>query len=100
MEQILTNAPWQMWATFLVILVTIVFYALDKVLLEIVSAGALIALLLIFHLAPLEVDGEAIDLTVLLAGFASPALFAILGCLLYTSPSPRDLSTSRMPSSA
>ena len=32
------------------------------------------------------------------------ALFATLGvsgnCLLYTSPSPRDLSTSRMPSSA
>ena len=25
---------------------------------------------------------------------------AITGCLLYTSPSPRDLSTSRMPSSA
>ena len=24
----------------------------------------------------------------------------IYGCLLYTSPSPRDLSTSRMPSSA
>ena len=24
----------------------------------------------------------------------------ILACLLYTSPSPRDLSTSRMPSSA
>ena len=26
--------------------------------------------------------------------------FTALGCLLYTSPSPRDLSTSRMPSSA
>ena len=25
---------------------------------------------------------------------------AIIACLLYTSPSPRDLSTSRMPSSA
>ena len=25
---------------------------------------------------------------------------SIYGCLLYTSPSPRDLSTSRMPSSA
>ena len=25
---------------------------------------------------------------------------ALKGCLLYTSPSPRDLSTSRMPSSA
>ena len=24
----------------------------------------------------------------------------LMGCLLYTSPSPRDLSTSRMPSSA
>ena len=24
----------------------------------------------------------------------------IMGCLLYTSPSPRDLTTSRMPSSA
>ena len=28
----------------------------------------------------------------------APAIFC--GCLLYTSPSPRDLSTSRMPSSA
>ena len=28
------------------------------------------------------------------------ALFYPTGCLLYTSPSPRDLSTSRMPSSA
>ena len=26
--------------------------------------------------------------------------FCVEGCLLYTSPSPRDLSTSRMPSSA
>ena len=31
-----------------------------------------------------------------------PKIFAatVSGCLLYTSPSPRDLSTSRMPSSA
>ena len=28
----------------------------------------------------------------------APAI--VYGCLLYTSPSPRDLSTSRMPSSA
>ena len=35
--------------------------------------------------------------TALVAGWAgSMALY----CLLYTSPSPRDLSTSRMPSSA
>ena len=34
--------------------------------------------------------------------FASSADYVVRfqGCLLYTSPSPRDLSTSRMPSSA
>ena len=32
--------------------------------------------------------------------FASNVTGAINTCLLYTSPSPRDLSTSRMPSSA
>ena len=36
-----------------------------------------------------------------LPGPGSPALVVVDGtCLLYTSPSPRDLSTSRMPSSA
>ena len=32
--------------------------------------------------------------------FSSPALTPFITCLLYTSPSPRDLSTSRLPSSA
>ena len=31
---------------------------------------------------------------------ATPTEFRLVACLLYTSPSPRDLSTSRMPSSA
>ena len=39
-----------------------------------------------------------------LAETEMPGLMALRkeykGCLLYTSPSPRDLSTSRMPSSA
>ena len=37
------------------------------------------------------------------SGAVAQGLYAIncyMGCLLYTSPSPRDLSTSRMPSSA
>ena len=33
-------------------------------------------------------------------GFIDPQFYMINICLLYTSPSPRDLSTSRMPSSA
>ena len=34
--------------------------------------------------------------------FGNPAdpMVVVIHCLLYTSPSPRDLSTSRMPSSA
>ena len=31
---------------------------------------------------------------------ASSGITQVVACLLYTSPSPRDLSTSRMPSSA
>ena len=39
--------------------------------------------------------------SVVFAGFSATALAdRIKDCLLYTSPSPRDLSTSRMPSSA
>ena len=33
-------------------------------------------------------------------GYASPHGFALKPCLLYTSPSPRDTRSSRMPSSA
>ena len=41
------------------------------------------------------------DGTDMMGSCRAPAAFAnIYGCLLYTSPSPRDLSTSRMPSSA
>ena len=36
----------------------------------------------------------------LTALWLSPDEWMIYSCLLYTSPSPRDLSTSRMPSSA
>ena len=34
------------------------------------------------------------------AGRLKDAVINFVDCLLYTSPSPRDLSTSRMPSSA
>ena len=36
----------------------------------------------------------------LVAGFTSVGLDSITTCLLYTSPSPRDVCSSRMPSSA
>ena len=53
-----------------------------------------------------SLDGVALIAMGVIALFFTPFVkFAaygaiIYGCLLYTSPSPRDLSTSRMPSSA
>ena len=44
-------------------------------------------------------EGAALSL-VLGARIAPGFFFGPLACLLYTSPSPRDLSTARMPSSA
>ena len=40
------------------------------------------------------------DLAIMLAGGITVPAYTTYTCLLYTSPSPRDLSTSRMPSSA
>ena len=49
----------------------------------------------------LEESGAILGYTVLLdPEMAGWELTVVIGCLLYTSPSPRDLSTSRMPSSA
>ena len=53
-------------------------------------------------------DTRSLEMSYLASGQArqaqvleeSIALLDSLSCLLYTSPSPRDLSTSRMPSSA
>ncbi len=77
------DAHWQMWATLAIIFVTIVAYTLDRFSLELISAGALVALLALFLIAPLQ-DGALNLLTTedLLSGFASPALFAILGLLI------------------
>ncbi|MEL6506528.1 MAG: SLC13 family permease [Pseudomonadota bacterium] len=68
-----------------IILVTIALYTTERLSLEIVSAAVLIALLLLFHFAPLPLDAQTkgpLDMATLLAGFASPALFAILGLLI------------------
>ena len=77
------TTPWQMWATLFVIGVTIVVYTLDRFPLELISAGAIVALLFLFLVAPLERDGVSLlTIETLLSGFASPALFAILGLLI------------------
>ncbi len=74
----------QMWLTFLVIVIAIVSYALEKVPLELTSVGVVVALLLLFYLVPLTGPDGAVILTSreLLAGFADPSLFAIIALLV------------------
>jgi len=45
-------------------------------------------------------DAGVADINFLRVTSIMPPGARIIDCLLYTSPSPRDLSTSRMPSSA
>lgn len=72
-----------MWATLLIIGTTVVCYVSDRFSLELVSAGAIIALLFLFLFAPLRENGtDLLDTETLLEGFASPALFSILGLLI------------------
>ena len=77
-------ADWQMWATLFLIGVIIVLYTLDRFSMELVSAGAVVALLLFFHFFPVaDSSGDnVLDAGQILSGFASPALFAILGLLI------------------
>ena len=43
-----------MWATLAIIVITIVFYTLDRFPLELISGGAIVALLVLFLIAPFE----------------------------------------------
>ena len=54
----------------------------------------LLAIVAIAAFANVLFPGDPLDMV------AEPLLWPFTSCLLYTSPSPRDLSTSRMPSSA
>ena len=74
----------QMWATFAVIITAIIFYALDRISMEITSLGTISVLLILFHFMPVIDSGGAnlLDLKTLLAGFADPALITILALLV------------------
>ena len=75
----------QLWATFAVILITIVALASERFSIEGVSLAAIVALLLVFSFGPERVpdDGAApVNVTTLLRGFANPALVTVLALLV------------------
>ncbi|WP_306253534.1 SLC13 family permease [Parvularcula sp. IMCC14364] len=83
MQELLTS-DWQMWVTMLIIGSMVILYSLDRFSMEMVSASAVIMLLVFFHFFPVEDDAgrNVLDSGILLSGFASPALFAIMGLLI------------------
>ncbi|WP_026380198.1 SLC13 family permease [Afifella pfennigii] len=73
----------QMWLTFAVIALTVVGFSLERLAVETVALAALVALTLVFVVAP-DLLGLASPLGFadLLAGFANPALVAVLSLII------------------
>ncbi len=74
----------QMAATFVLIVVALTLYVLERVPLELTSLGVIAALLLFFHFLPVPgPDGSNLLSTQrLLGGFANPALISVLALLV------------------
>ena len=82
------------WLLFGLIAITLVFYANDKIPMELTAIGTLVALLFLFHFVPLYGDdnydgvkGRAHEVPIigaadLLSGFANPALITVLSLLI------------------
>jgi di/tricarboxylate transporter len=74
----------RMWATFAIIVVALVFYALEIMPMEVTSMAVVSVLILLFQAFPLTgADGrELLSPARLLEGFANPALITVLALLV------------------
>ncbi|HEY9056810.1 MAG TPA: SLC13 family permease [Aurantimonas sp.] len=71
------------WATYLLILVSVVAYAWERWPIEAVAAASLSAFLLLFAIAPYrDAAGFAVTSGDLLSGFSNPALITVLALLI------------------
>ena len=77
-------AVFQMGAVYLLILITLVLYATEKLPLELTSFWVICSLLILFHFFPvLDAAGKnQLSAKVLLSGFANPALLTVLALLV------------------
>ena len=72
----------QMWVVFAIIVAALIAYASAKVPMEVTSIGVICALMLFFHLAPVDGDYERLSPARILQGFANPALITVLALLV------------------
>ena len=71
-----------MWATFAIILCTIVAFAIERWAIELVSLAAVVAFVLLFSAFPMQGGPTEVLPADLLAGFANPALATVLALLI------------------
>jgi di/tricarboxylate transporter len=74
---------WQMWVVFGAIIAAIAAYASEDIPLEVTTLALVAGLLAFFHFFPVEAgSGNLLNPENLLAGFADPALIAVLALLV------------------
>ncbi|MEQ8949597.1 SLC13 family permease, partial [Parvibaculum sp.] len=75
---------WQMWVTYGLILAAVILFSIERLSLELSALGILVALLVFFYFFPVigEDGRNLLGSTTLLAGFANPALIAVLALLV------------------
>jgi di/tricarboxylate transporter len=98
LSTLIATAPWQMWASLVILIVAIAAIVSERPAGELVAISTVAAFLVLFEIAPLiGADGEAIVTTAtILRGFADPALLAIM-CLLILSHGLFQSGTMELP---
>jgi len=81
MGALTVDVSWQMWASLIIVGVTVFLYFREQFSIEAISVGVIVALLLFFNIFPIE-NGQRLDSSALLSGFAAPALIAIMALLV------------------
>ena len=76
-----TGSTWQMWATFVIVLVAVWLYIREKFSIETISVGVIVALLIFFHFFS-PAGSRGLESASLLSGFAAPALVTIMALLV------------------
>lgn len=78
----MSYADLPMVLTMVVILVTIVLYAFERIAIELIALGSVVALIVIFSLFPVETPSGPLGADSLLAGFSNPALLTVIALLV------------------
>ena len=73
-----------MWFIFILIFVSMIFFSIDRIPIEITSVGIITILVIIFQNSPFlgVMSGIPISIEVILKGFANPSLLALMSLLV------------------